>query len=686
MQPIFEAFTNSMESIRLRQSNSEVHFDSTIKITLHYRIDLFDNASDIEYITIQDNGIGFDDANYGRIIRFKDDTKGFNNRGSGRIQLIHYFDEACFESVYKQNNEIFRRKFTLSATPEFISRNTIIYNDLEPTPTETLDLVTSVRLSSLRSEKDIRYYSEITLETIKEELIKHYILSFCNLKPNIPRIIISKHIGGQEAESIEILIEEIPSPYGQHVLIEVPQNRISNDMKRLEQLSENKVEVCITPYKISEDTLSENAIKLTSKGEVLDTPKVKLTCLDPASSIGGCRFLFLLSSPYFDELEGDERGNIEILDKTEFKKRAKAQGHINEQIVIDDIQDMTNDEAVRIFVEIAEKKEELMQNIERLKEKYLLSEDALEDMGIGSSIEDVFEKAYEYDAKLLAKETARYEENIVALHKIDPTSKAYEEELSKLVNDLVESIPIQNRTTLTRYVARRKMVIELMSEILSRNTDVQENSERNNDEKLLHNLIFKQKSENPLESDLWILNEEYMYYKGSSESRLSKVKYDDVLIFRDEFEEEEQRYLNSLGQDRLNMRTDVLLFPAEGKCLIIEFKNPNVNVSQHLNQINMYASFLRNYTKDEFEFLKFYGYLIGEGVENRDVVHSDGDFIDSPSMDYLFRSHKRIVDTSGREKHGSLYTEIIKYSSLIERASVRNKAFIDKIFSTETNQ
>ena len=225
-----------------------------------------------------------------------------------------------------------------------------------------------------------------------------------------------------------------------------------------------------------------------------------------------------------------------------------------------------------------------------------------------------------------------------------------------------------------------------MEKILKRMTTAQEQAKRNEDEKLIHNLIFKQHMENPLDSDLWLINEEYMYFNGSSETQLSKVTLNGEKVFREEFSEEEERYLNSLGENRKKMRTDVLLFPSEGKCVIIEFKNPDVNVSDCLNQINKYAYFLRNFTKQEFKFLTFYGYLIGESVENRDVRSCDGDFKTAPNLDYIFRPNKTIPDESGSNQDGTLYMEVIKYSVLKARAELRNKMFIDKLMRDTTTE
>ena len=450
-------------------------------------------------------------------------------------------------------------------------------------------------------------------------------------------------------------------------------------MKRVEPIKESSVSINILPYKINQENLTTSEIKITSKGEISDSTKIKLTCIDPYAILDNCRYLFLLSSDYFDKLEGDERGNIEIIDKTEFKKRAKSQGYIENQIVINDIQEAVNNKASEIYTEISVKNEEFKNTLEKLKEDYLLSDEALSEVSLGDSLDDVFKKAYNYDAKLMASQTASYEKSIQSLESLNPASETYQEHLSNIVNDFVKSLPLQNRATLSKYVARRKMVIELMGKILKRMTEAQETAKRNEDEKLLHNLIFKQHSENPLNSDLWLINEEYMYFKGTSESQLSKVTIDGKKVFKNDFDAEEQRYLTSLGENRMKMRTDVLLFPSEGKCVIIEFKNPDVNVSDCLNQITKYAYFLRNFTKPEFKFVTFYGYLIGESVEKRDVRSADGDFIAAPNLDYIFRPRKNIPDDSGTNIDGSLYMEVLKFSVLKERAEIRNKAFIDRI-------
>lgn len=66
LQPLFEAFTNSLEAISLRQRNDDA-FEPYITVMLDFGIDLFDKPIELKSILIEDNGVGFDSENYSRL-------------------------------------------------------------------------------------------------------------------------------------------------------------------------------------------------------------------------------------------------------------------------------------------------------------------------------------------------------------------------------------------------------------------------------------------------------------------------------------------------------------------------------------------------------------------------------------------------------------------------------------------
>ena len=682
LQPMFEAFTNSMEAIRLRQNKGDT-FDAYINIILDFESDLMGESIDFVSLTIEDNGVGFDEKNFHRLVVFKDDTKGFNNRGSGRIQMVHTFKQSKYESIYIDGDAIKKRSFVLSKLERFINNNTIIYNMQEPAEAnEGEDIKTTLRMSETWLPKDAKELVKLGCDDIKKALISHYLLALCNLKSTLPSINIVYQIGGVEKDRERIVADDIPNPSFNDIHISVPLCRMSDDMKRIEKAGEETIDINVMPYKINAEALAVSEIKITSKGEISETTKVKITCIDPNAVLDDSRYLFLLSSDYFDNLDGDERGNIEILDKTEFKKRAKTQGYIEEQIVLNDIQDEVNKKAGDLYSEISEQKELHQQRIEELKNTYMLSEEALVDADINDSVEDILSKAYVYDAKLIAKQDAEYQEKKKQIEQLDTTSETYKDDLEKMVTELTKTIPLQCKESLSRYVTHRSLVLELFDKLIKRETQIQNESDRKIDEKLIHNLLFTQHSKNAAMSDIWMLNEDYLYYRGYSEHKLSEIKIDEKPLFKTEIDEEEERYLNSLGEHRLSKRPDILFFPSEHKCVIIELKSLDANLSNYLTQINKYASFIRSYTTDDFYIDTFYGYLIGEAMEPRDVRAADNDFKYDPKFNFCYRSSKSIAclwDESGGHD-GSLYTEALSFSVMLKRALKRNESFKNRLF------
>jgi len=94
--------------------------------------------------------------------------------------------------------------------------------------------------------------------------------------------------------------------------------------------------------------------------------------------------------------------------------------------------------------------------------------------------------------------------------------------------------------------------------------------------------------------------------------------------------------------------------------------------------VDFYANLIRNYTTDKFQITTFYGYLIGENIEDRDVRGRVSRFEHSYHFDYWFRPSENVIGFDDKT-NGSIYTEVIKYSTLLKRAKLRNKIFIDKL-------
>jgi hypothetical protein len=432
-------------------------------------------------------------------------------------------------------------------------------------------------------------------------------------------------------------------------------------------------------FRINQKDLVKNSLKLVSKGEI--AKELRLDSLTGEDTINDNRYLFLLTGELIDKADTDTRGNLNLPTVEDLKK---SHGDPNscfpcEVVTIDEIKETANNSIARIYPEIVEHVKQKEAEIEQLREMFLLDPNTIKTAKIkaSDSEERILEKIYTADSKFIAKKDIEIKKRIEVVRTLTPDKDHYHEELKKEVSELTKLIPLQNRTSLTQYIARRKAVLILFQDILDKEMKNFSNGGRI-DEKIMHNLIFQQSSANPEDSDLWLIAEEFIYFEGFSEHELEDIMCRGEKLFDKKFSEEDKRYLNSLGEKRLSKRPDILLFPEEGKCIIVELKAPDVNVSEHLTQIDFYASLIRNYTRDDIQITSFYGHLIGEGIEDRDVRGRVSRFEHSVHMDYWFRPSENVIGFGGRS-NGSIYTEVIKYSTLLKRAQLRNKIFIEKL-------
>lgn len=669
LQPLFEAFTNALEAIRQLKTDSKTE---KIKVKVYYDPELFEENRAMNKIVIEDTGIGFNDEEFQRFLTYKDNQKGYHNRGSGRLQYIQFFQTAEFESVFREGDHFKMRKFVMSKNNKFLQERAIVYLESYENVKST-GSSTSLTLRNLINAKDKAAYN-ITLENYKEEIIRHYIQYFCANREQLPQITLEGYRGNELIQTLHVSDADIPAVDSSMDFTLNYQSVIEGEYRQ-KNTSETFM---LHAFKIPRNKFPKNILTLTSKGEIVDEKdfQLGLVGLTPEDYLDNCRFLFLVSSPYIDMRDGDLRGQLKI------PRKGKEIDLFDEDVIfLDDIEQEAKATILQMYPEIARKAEDMANRLSSLKEMFLIEDDYMKGIGIIDSEEKILEKVYMHESKKAAKKDAELKKQFDELLNLDPTAKDYDKSLNQIATSLAKEIPHQNRAALTHYVARRRLVLELFSQVLNRKLQMQK-QKRNEDEKLLHNLLFAQRTGSPVESDLWVLNEDYILFKGVSESEVRNITINGEKIFKEDLTPEEEKFVNANREKRLTKRPDVLLFPAEEKCIIIEFKTPKTNVADHLAEINYYSSLILNLTKDKFPFKQFYGYLIGETLEPLDIRFNDSDFINAAHFDFSFRPAKRIV---GEFKNfdGTLYTEVIKYSTLLERAKARNRAFIDKLFKSE---
>ena len=167
--------------------------------------------------------------------------------------------------------------------------------------------------------------------------------------------------------------------------------------------------------------------------------------------------------------------------------------------------------------------------------------------------EQILRTIYEADTEVAAKRDAEIKKRYELLKRISPAEPDYQERLSQEVNDFVKLVPLQNRTNITKHIARRRLVLEIFDMIMNKELEKLEQGGRV-DENLLHNLIFQQHSTDTKDSDLWLLDDQYLYFDGCSEKLLDKIEIDGVKLIKEELTEEEKSYkVRQLGKHILQL-------------------------------------------------------------------------------------------------------------------------------------
>jgi hypothetical protein len=191
---------------------------------------------------------------------------------------------------------------------------------------------------------------------------------------------------------------------------------------------------------------------------------------------------------------------------------------------------------------------------------------------------------------------------------------------------------------------------------------------RRKDEELIHNIFFpmKRDSKQVLDHDVWLLSEEYHYFEYiASDVPLSRYRIDDEQqLFESDIDDELRKIFGKRTRDNEGKRPDIAIFSKEGACIIIEFKAPGVSMDDHVGDLMEYAQLLA--AKSRGRLRRFYGYLIGDTVN---PLRLRG-YTRFPVGQGYFSSDS-IIEPSTQRPLGELYSEILYYNDVVERARKR---------------
>ena len=619
-------------------------------------------------IDIIDTGIGFNDDNFGRLRRLYDESKGQNNFGTGRVQYLHFFNNTDIYSVFEEEGLKYKRRIVLSKNFYATQKSVIWSSEKEVVDIDT-PIGTMVSFYYPLSDEDKEKYNELTTTELRDRILIHYLSRFCLNRDNLQQIKLEYYINSIcDKDSVQVITgKDIPQPdYTDSV--QVNYSKISVDGNTIIK-TPNTEEFIINSYSLPCSIQKRNEVKLTSKNETVEVSGIDFSIIKDSPKINNSYLLFLISSSYLTQQDSDLRGQLAIYSKKDFlKKRNLFSGE--EQILTDDIEEKVTSSITTHYKSISKVKESFESQIDELAEMFSLDRRILNEVGYkaGDSDQSILKKVYEYNADISAKHDAGIKSVMDSLKELTPSSKDFKKKLNENVKKVTELVPQINRTELVRYISKRKVILDLMQKTLDKQLDCQQKNSKGkkiNHESFLHNILFSQHSDDPLDSNLWMINDDFIHYKGISESELRNIKVENELFFREDLTKEELEELTAYNRDKLGNRPDILLFPKEHKCIIIELKSMDADVSKFVSQVSQYAGLIRQYAKDRFEITTFYAYLIGESFTLNEVKRANPFFKKAYYFDYLFCPNYP-VDGGENRRDGEMYIEVIKYSTLLE--------------------
>ena len=672
-QPIFEAISNSLEATSGK--------DDVITIRINKAKTLNQEQYSFLSIDIIDTGIGFNDDNFGRLRRLYDESKGQNNFGTGRVQYLHFFNNTDIYSVFEEEGLKYKRRIVLSKN-FYATQKSVIWSSEKEVVDIATPIGTMVSFYYPLNDEDQEKYNELTTIELRDRILIHYLSRFCLNRDNLQQIKLECYINSIHNKDSDQIItgKDIPQPdYTDSV--QVNYSKISVDGNTIIK-TPNTEEFIINSYSLPCSIQKRNEVKLTSKNETVEVSGIDFSLIKDSPKINNSYLLFLISSSYLTQQDSDLRGQLAIYSRKDFlKKRNLFSGE--EQILTDDIEEKVTSSITTHYKSISKVKESFEAQIDELAEMFSLDRTVLNEVGYkaGDSDQSILKKVYEYNADISAKHDAGIKSVMDSLKELTPSSKDFKKKLNEKVKKVSELVPQINRTELVRYISKRKIILDLMQKTLDKQLDCQQKNSKGkkiNHESFLHNILFSQHSDNPLDSNLWMINDDFIHYKGISESELRNIKVGSELFFREDLTKEELEELTAYNRDKLGNRPDILLFPKEHKCIIIELKSMDADVSKFVSQVSQYAGLIRQYAKERFEITTFYAYLIGESFTLSEVKRANPFFKKAYYFDYSFCPNYP-VDGGENRRDGEMYIEVIKYSTLLERAVFRNKIFTDKI-------
>ncbi len=647
MLPVFEATMNAFQAIREAKAPPAA---GNILIEVEREPALVDKENaPITSFTVTDNGVGFTDANFDSFNTLYSDYKlKQGGKGLGRFTWLKAFERVEIDTVFREKEGHFQRKFVFDESYD-AERG-------DATPSENKTVGSKVQLIGFKEP----YRSQFprTTEQFLQRLVEHFLLIF--LEPNCPNVRVRD---GLSHSANDVFTNDFKTTASRKSFkIKGTSFTFFGFRLTTPNVSRHKLVYAANQRGVVSDHLEDHLANMSGR----------LPGLDGNSFV----YLGIVQSQYLNEHVNPGRTDFDIgvaqdadieepsMFADEIARadiRAECINQIQEDLagVIQNIND-AKAARVRSYVDH-----------EAPQYKILLKD-------INSFIDRLSQNPGRAEIELALhqeihlREVKLKQEGSRIIKEADKSGADFEE-VEKHLDDFLENYNELGVSTLARYVAQRKILLDFLERAINKREDTQ----RYPLERVVHQLIFpRHKTSDDVasnEQNLWIIDERLTYQTFiSSDKAISSLKM--------QIDSTSRREPDLLLFDRKIIFGDEQ--PVKS-IILVEFKKPMLN----------------NYTMEKNPLLQCFE-MVEDIRSGKFLDPKSGRPIsvatkDIPAFCYIVcditDSLKRVLKTFqafitpdnqgyyGFHPQYAAYYEVMDYNKLLRDAKQRNRIFFDKL-------
>lgn len=644
LQPLFEAVVNSFHAIEsLGIPSGRVKIVAVRDEGEQSSIIPNFDSRHITGFVVEDNGVGFDDANYTSFTT--SDTKYKKGaKGIGRFLWLKAFEKVSVESSFQDGTEYFTRKFDFELTANGIENH-------ECLPAKANSHKTTVSLHNFQPK--FRENCSKSLQTIAEKLIEHTLIHF--LGNDCPTVTLED---GSEKLSLNDIFNSNVKDKSKSVVFKIKNQEFNllNLRLYLSEEANHKVHLCA------------NDRVVTSRDIGKRIPDLRAKLLDENGNV--FKYAGYIRSLFLDENVNQERTEFSIL------REEESETLFPDLISIEEIERMSLRAAkdyLQPYLEpIAKNKwEHISRFVENKAPQYRAAlkhkPKSVEDIPPGLSDEKLDIELHKINASINVD---------LKLRSNKVLNKSNEEiiDLPKYIREyqsLVEEVTDFSKSQLAQYIVHRKIIIDLLEKSL-RLTD----SGKYHLEETVHGIIFPLRTSSEdvdyEQQNLWLIDERLSYHRFLA----SDQRFDEMHIVEVESKDR---------PDLVVFNTPLAYVESSApfsSIVVVEFKrpmrkdygesddNPFEQIYDYIRQIKTGRVQDKNGRPINLPAgVPFYGYVICDIAGKVAMIAENYGFTKTPDGLGYFNFNTTL----------SAYIELISYDKLVEDSKKRNRILFDKL-------